>query len=280
MGGLRPRGVLLLVAIAGVLLASCGADVATPTLVGETITVMTYNIENGGGAGPTDPSGDWCCGPPRRGCCGAEGGNRLPRILAVIRAANPDILGIQEAFLWQRDDDAIARQVARELGMNYSIGQSGDPDGAHVALFTRFQIVQATNYPGSFETGDEPGRTRAGMHAELLTPSGLTLHVFVVHLRPYAAEVSFLVQAMGPYLDGYTLLLGDMNFRDPSPQAIALYDAGWRHPLVWQQSIDQIWVSPALEPYVQAAPLIPFDLTRGASDHSPYVVKITIPPAP
>lgn len=278
MDGLGTRRVVPLV-VAVLLLTACGADEATPTPVGETITVMTYNILNGGGAGPTDPNGDWCCGPPR-GCCGAEGGNRLPRIVEVIRAADPDILGIQEAFLWQMDDDAIARQVAQELGMQYFVGQSGNPDGAHVALFTKFQIVKATNYPGSFETGDEPGSARAGMHAELLTPGGLTLHVFVVHLRPYGAEVSFLLQEMSPYLDDYTLLLGDMNFLDPSPQAIALYNAGWKHPLVWQQSIDQIWVAPALGPYVQTAPMIPSDLTRGTSDHAPCTVKVTIPRAP
>jgi len=250
---------------------------ATTTAAQETITVMTYNILNGGGVGPTDPNGKWCCGPPPRGCCGAMGGNRLPRILDVIKAANPDILGIQEAFLWQLDDEAIARQVAAELGMNYFLGQSGDPDGAHVALFTKFKIARAENYPGSFETGDEPGRARAGMHAELITASGLTLHVFVVHLRPYAAEVSFLLEQMRPHRDDLTLLLGDMNFTDPSDQASALRDAGWRHPLARQQFIDQIWTSSRLESYVQPGPWISPDLIRWTSDHAPYVVTIGIP---
>lgn len=245
----------------------------------EMVTVMTYNIENGGGAGPTDPNGRWCCGPPPRGCCGAGGGNRLPRILEVIRAANPDILGIQEAFLWQLDDEAIARQVAAELGVNYFIGESGDADGAHVALFTRFDIADAENYPGAFETGDEPGRARAGLHAELITDSGRTLHVFVVHLRPYTAEISFLLEQMRPYLNDLTLLLGDMNFTDPSDQAIMLRDAGWKHPLAKGQDIDQIWTSPALELYVQSGPWIPPDLIRGTSDHPPYVLTIGIPPS-
>ena len=248
-----------------------------PTAAGsEIITVMTYNIENGGGVGPTDPSGPWCCGPPPRGCCGAARGNRLPRMLEVIKAADPDILGIQEAFLWQLNDDAIAREVAAELGMSYLIGESGDPNGAHVVLFTRLDIVHAEGYPGCFETGEEPGRARAGLRAELVTDSGRTLHVFVVHLRPYAPEVSFLLEQMRPYLDDTTLLLGDMNFTDPSDQAAVLRDAGWRHPLAEYQFIDQIWTSPALEAHVQPGPLIPVDLTVGASDHPPFVVRIAI----
>jgi len=237
---------------------------------------MTYNIENGGGVGPTDPSGPWCCGPPPRGCCGAGGGNRLPRILEVIKAADPDIVGIQEAFLWQLNDDAIARQVAAELGMNCFMGQSADPNGAHVVLLTRFDIVQAEGYPGSFETGEEPGRARAGLHAELVTDSGRTLHVFVAHLRPYASEVVFLLEQMAPYLDGLTLLLGDMNFEDPSEQAARLRDAGWRHPLAEYQFIDQIWTSPALEAHVRPGPPIPAELTVGTSDHPPFVIRVGI----
>lgn len=33
----------------------------------EMITLMTYNIQDGGGVGPTDPNGPWCAGPPPKG---------------------------------------------------------------------------------------------------------------------------------------------------------------------------------------------------------------------
>jgi len=232
---------------------------------------MTYNILDGGVVGPTDPTGEGCCGPPR-GCYNAPGGNRLPRILEVIEAADPDIVGIQEAYLWQLDNQAVARQVATELGMNYYIGESADPNGAHVVLFTRFDIVEAESYPGHFEAFNP----RGALHAELVTDSGQSIHVFVVHLKYQASEVSFLVEQMSPYLDDLALLLGDMNFTDPGDLASILRDAGWRHPLAERQGIDQIWTSPALESYVQAGPRIPPELTEGTSDHLPVVVEIGI----
>ena len=239
----------------------------------ETLTVMTYNILDGGGVGPTDPKGDWCCGPPR-GCCNAPGGNRLPRILEVIRRGDPDILGIQEAYLWQLDDHAIAREVAAELNMNYFIGESGSPDGAHVALFTKFDIKGAESYPTEFSASNP----RGALHAELVTHSGQSVHVFVVHLKREAPqEVPVLVKEMSPYLGSLTVLLGDMNFEDPSDQASVLREAGWYHPLAEQQGIDQIWTSPALAPHVQPALPIPAELTAGTSDHLPVVVEIGIP---
>ena len=234
---------------------------------------MTYNIMDGGGVGPTDPTGEWCCGPPR-GCCNAPGGNRLPRILEVIEAADPDIVGIQEAYLWQLDNQAVARQVATELGMNYYIGESADPNGAHVVLFTRLDIIEAESYPGHFEARNP----RGALHAELVTDGGLSLHVFVVHLKDEASEVSFLVEQMSPHLDGLALLVGDMNFVDPGDLASILHDADWCHPLAEQQFIDQIWTSPALESCVQPGPRIPPELTEGTSDHRPVVVEIGIYP--
>jgi len=236
---------------------------------------MTYNIQDGSGTGPTDPNGSWCC--DSRGCCGAEGGDRLPRILEVIKAADPDILGIQEAYLWQLDNFAIARRVAGEMGMNFCVGQSQSPNGAHVALFTRFTIKQAQGYPRHFEGPKKDYTPRAALQAELVTPGGQTLHVFVVHLKWQVSEMLYLVQQMAPYLNSSTLLLGDMNFLDPSEMADRLRGAGWRHPLAERQRIDQIWTSPSLEPLVQPGPTIPLELTRGASDHRPVVIELRIP---
>ena len=235
---------------------------------------MTYNIQDGSGTGPTDPNGPWCC--DGRGCCEAEGGDRLPRILEIIRLANPDILGIQEAYLWQLDNFAIARRLAAKLGMNFYIGQSQSPNGAHVALFTRFTIKYAQGYPGHFEGPKSEYARRGALRAELVTPDGQTIHVFVVHLRFQVSETLYLVQQMAPYLNSSTLLLGDMNFLDPGEMADRLRGAGWRHPLAERQRIDHIWTSPSLETFVQPGPAIPLELTKGASDHRPVVIELRI----
>ena len=79
---------------------------------------------------------------------------------------------------------------------------------------------------------------------------------------------------MNPYLDDYTVLMGDMNFADPSGSASLLNKAGWLHPLREQQGIDQIWVSPALAGCVWSTPPVPSELTAGTSDHPPVVVQI------
>lgn len=242
------------------------------TTAQEAITVMTYNVLNGSGVGPTDPNGQWCC--EGRGCCGAKGGNRLPLILEIIKAVSPDIVGIQEAYLWQQDDDAIARQVAQELGMNYYIGTAGIPDGAHVVLFTKFQIVEATIYPEHFTSPV----IRGGLHAVLKTDLGNTLHIFLVHLRPDSTsenETSFLLQIANPFLNDLTIIMGDMNFLENSSQASNLHEAGWQ--LAVTSRVDHIWVSHELACYVESGPSLSQFNLAAASDHNPVVAQICIP---
>lgn len=243
------------------------------TTAQEVITVMTYNVLNGSGAGPTDPNGPWCCAG--RGCCGAEGGNRLPLLLEIMKAADADILGVQEAYLWQQDNDAIAQQVAHELDMNYYIGASGIPDGGHVVLFTKFQIIEAHNYPDHFTSPV----IRGGLHAVLMTDGGNTLHIFVVHLRPDSTsedETSFLAQVAEPYLNDLTIIMGDMNFSETSSQATRLRESGWRLPVA--TGVDHIWVSPKLAPYVGRGPSLNHFNLAVASDHRPVVAEISIYP--
>ena len=245
----------------------------------ERITVMTYNILNGAGVDALYPGNkEWVA---RHG----YPGNRLPMVLEVIKAADPDILGIQEAHQWDIGSPSVAQEVADQLGMNYFIGESTNPECgfANVVLFTKFDIKEAESYSSHF--------TRAGLRAELVMPNGQLISVFVVHLDATSyeirmSELSFLVGEMQPYIDKFTILMGDMNFLDLQArhyqfgddiQASILYEAGWCHPLGSSQEIDQIWTSSVLEPYVQPAPEIPSELTSGTSDHRPVVVQIRIP---
>jgi endonuclease/exonuclease/phosphatase family metal-dependent hydrolase len=195
--------------------------------------------------------------------------------LEIIKAADPDILGIQEAYLWQQDNDAIARQVAQELGMNYYIGASGIPDGGHVVLFTKFQIIEAQNYPEHFTSPV----IRGGLHAVLATDSGDTLHVFVVHLRPDSTtedETSFLMQISEPYLQDFTIIMGDMNFYETCNQANRLRESGWSFPVA--SGVDQIWVCPKMAPCVTRGPSLNHFNLAAASDHVPVVAEISIYP--
>ena len=234
----------------------------TPTLTPqETITVMTYNVLVGAGVGVTDPDS------------GITGEERLPKVLAVIQAVNPDILGIEEATGWGDNGEARAHQVADALGMNYALGSS--QVGYPVALFTKFKIQKV--YPCCFL----PATANSGLHAEVVTGGGRVLQVYVVHLKNEPQDVTGLIQNMAPYIGQDTILMGDMNFLPFSAYAKQLSSAGWVFPMVMDSNIlDQIWTSPSLAPGVWPQIALPSELTYGASDHNPFVAKIGLyPPA-
>jgi hypothetical protein len=102
----------------------------------ETITVMTYNILKGAGADTVDP------GNKEQAAQHGFPGNRLPTVLEVIRIADPDILGIQEANQWNMGSPPVVEKVADELGMNHFLGLSTNSESgyASVVLFTKFDI--------------------------------------------------------------------------------------------------------------------------------------------
>ena len=274
---------LLISLVTLVTLAGCQPAPPTPEPEGA-ITVMTYNILMGASADAVPP---WA-----KELAAQKGypGNRLPRVLEVIKAADPDILGIQEAPQWDIGSPSTAQQVADELGMNYFIGESTNPESGflHVVLFTKFDIKEAESYPLPI--------TKAALRAELVTPTGESIHVFIVHLHHADPEIrmtelSFVLGEMELYINDLTMLMGDMNFphlwgitrlgeRLPGkrlPKYItSLYEAGWCH--CSGELIDQIWTSLVLEPYAQPGPKIPSELTEGTSDHRPVVAKVGIPP--
>lgn len=233
------------------------------------IRVMSYNVLFGAGVDPGWERAAAKLSPF------AYPGNRLPKILEVIKAAQPDILGIEEASAWDKGSPPLAPQVAAELGMNYFLATTRS--GLHVALFTRFKIVKAENL------SERMGNIGA-LHAVLAAPNGQPIHVFVVHLDPFsaktrAAELATMTELMAPYQQLPTVLLGDMNFYcldDASncQEFSVLSQAGWRLAQAGPYKIDQIWTSPPLDQSVEAItfPDASFDL----SDHLPVGAIINL----
>ena len=243
----------------------------------ETIKVMTYNILIGAGVDPF--SEKWAAdqGYP---------GNRLSEVLEVIKTADPDILGIQEANGWDKGDPTIIQLVADELRMSYFIGKGINPD-SRVALLTKFNIKEAKDYPENYVCG--------ALKAEVVTPKGRSIQVFVVHFIPptkpaeekpeplknvpsneiYDREVSFLVEKMKPYSNSSIILMGDMN-KPPSQLETVLHKANLSLIVADPRThIDSIWVSPALAS--NRSMTIPGKLTQGTSDHWPVLAEIDIP---
>jgi endonuclease/exonuclease/phosphatase family metal-dependent hydrolase len=159
--------------------------------------------------------------------------------------------------------------------MNYFLAATSN--GLHVALFTRFKIVEAENLSARM------GNVGA-LRASLAMPDGQLGYVFVVHLDPFsaktrAAELGVLTQEMSPYLQSPTLLLGDMNFYcldNPADcqEYQVLSQANWRLATAGPYKIDQIWASSLPERPVKAIPFpgASFDI----SDHLPVGAVINL----
>jgi len=200
--------------------------------------------------------------------------------LGVIKAANPDILGIQEASDWDKGAPPIAQQVAAELGLpHYFLGRS--KSGLPVAVFSKFEIVAAENL------SDQVGNV-AALRAQLAGPGGAPIHVFVVHLDPFspatrAAEVTTLNQVMAPHLQAATILMGDTNIACvETPEDCEAYrllaEAGWRLVMKERYVINQIWTSPLLARSVQEMKFP--EATFAISDHLPVGAILEVHPTP
>lgn len=227
-----------------------------------TLRTISYNVLYGAGADP-----DWERAAAKLSPFSYPG-NRLPAVLEVIKAAQPDIVGIEEAAGWDKESPPRVQQIAAELGMNYFLATTHS--GLHVALFTRFKIVEAENL------SERMGNVGA-LHVQLAAPDGQPVHVFVVHLDPFsaktrAAELATMTALMAPYQQLPTILLGDMNFfclaDSPNCQEFpVLSQAGWKLAQAGPYKIDQIWTSPAL---AQPVETITFPgATFDTSDHLP-----------
>ena len=245
----------------------------SPSAVGgdtRQLTVMTYNVLYGAGVNTEDER------IANRWSSGKYHGNRLERVISVIKHVNPDIAGVQEACSWDKDDEAAAQQVALDLGMNF-VGRSAR-SRFHVALFSKFPIVSARNFPDQF--------SRAAIEAEIKLPDGRLLHAFVGHFnlprsgKGQLEEIQYLAKQMKPYADDLGVFMADTNstYREGKDTTDALRASGFLiAPSI--QGIDQIWTSKALSAQVKAGPSIPSALTSGVSDHRPSVVIIGIPAA-
>ncbi len=232
------------------------------------VKVMTYNVFYGAGATPgweEVAAKDQPYPFP---------GNRLPQIEAIIQTVSPDILAVQEAAGWDFGDPPIVQQAADALGMpSYFLAQS--PSNLHLALFSRYEIVETENLS---ETVGNIGALRV----KLALPGGEFLNVFAVHLDPFSPdlrtrELVTLTGLMDPYLATPAVLMGDTNMTcgdDPAGcrEYQVLSRAGWQQVAVdW---FDQIWVSPQLAGGVRE---IPFPEGLFAiSDHYPVAATLEV----
>lgn len=232
------------------------------------LTVMTYNILYGAGVYESDRA----IAERDAGCMG----DRLERIISVVKEVDPDILGIEEANSWNKEDEAIAKKFAKAIGMNYYLATSGI-SGFHVAIYSKFPIASAKHFPKEF--------TRSALQAGVTLPDGRLFHVFVQHFNlrrnpeSQLEEIRNLASKMRPYAFDLGVMMGDANFVHGKhmPQTNAMRASGFVLTPQAAGRIDQIWTTRPLVGRVSDAPGIPAELTKGTSDHTPTVVIIDVP---
>lgn len=271
----------------GVLVAlAASACASLRTAEGEqALRVMSYNIQYGGG------------------------GKNLDSVIGVIRAAHPDIVGLQEVDVhWSARSDFAdqARRVADALGMEmryapiYDVPDSsgaGPPRQFGVALLSRYPITRFENHQLtrlSTQDSNPVPRMQPGLLDVTIDVRGTPLRVFNTHLdyrgdpavrRLQVADIMALLGASrapgAPRAP--TLFLGDLNASPHSaelaPLFTVLHDSwpdsagpGFTIPSdVPSNRIDYVLISDGIRVRRAWVP------ASTASDHRPMVVDLVVP---
>ena len=200
----------LLAALIGLsaLLAAVGADEGPAT-----IRVLSYNIHHGRGA---------------------DGVVDLGRIAAVIEAADPDVVALQEVDRGVARTDRIDEpaELARLTGMTAVFERNITYQGGDYgnALLTRLPIVRSRNVHLPSYTENEQ---RGVLVVDLEGPgdSG-PIRVFATHLdyhppdRERLASADLINELADEYPERPSVLMGDLN-ASPDGEVLSRFDASW-----------------------------------------------------
>lgn len=151
------------------------------------------------------------------------GRGRVEEIAAVIRAAEPDIVVLQEAT-----DRAITRQLAELTGLPSWDSRTKSSTG----FLTRLEVVQhAWHQP-------RPAR-HAFLELQIAEPA---IRVFGLHLsawfskwseRRRAVEIHALLESIRAHQDGFHLIAGDFNALAPGEALRVERMPRWIQAMVW-----------------------------------------------
>jgi endonuclease/exonuclease/phosphatase family metal-dependent hydrolase len=267
------------------------------------LRVMSYNIKHGQtNAACTQPPR--IPGQPPFPDCNLD----LQASIDVMRAHNPDIIGVQEVDrFWARsasvDEPAV---IAAGLGMDhycYAANLDHQPD-THAdvphqygtVIVSRFPILDCSNtLLRRTGTNEQRGLTRA-----LINVRGVPLQFYNTHLHTTAADRLMQTADIASVIDaapaGLKVLVGDFNARPTAVEMVPIFSRfldAWREagaPTVENPNgntspsnltglptsrIDYDFVSPEV---TVALAYVPIDSqTRLAADHYPVVADIALP---
>ncbi len=271
-----PRLLPVLIVVAAVVPIVLGSP-ASAARPDRPIRVMTFNIHHG---------------------AGTDGLLDLSRTAAVIRDAEPDVVGLQEVdrhFDARSDFVDQARWLARDLHMHVVFGANLDLDPPApnlprrqygTAVLSRYPILDWDNtYLPRFGDHEQRGLLRTRINVR-----GVKLRFYTTHLQHNdAAERLAQAQAIKELIgtpDESVILLGDLNATPDAPEIQALVDGlvdAWEEAGVGDGNthpsedpthrIDYVLQSGD----VVARTVAVLTSAAGASDHLPVVADVVLP---
>ena len=248
-------------------LAAHGAPGAPADRIGDQrpLRVLTYNIHHGEG---TDREFD------------------LPRLAAIVRGLEPDLVALQEVDQGTRRAGGVDQlaELARLTGMHGVFGKAMDfqEGGYGVGVLSRQPVLRSENQPLPSSADREP---RTALTVEV-NVGGTLVQFTSTHLDQgretgdKLAQVGYLNDSLTDRLGNAAILAGDMNtrpdtevmqllterwtdmFRDPSP-----VDINGRIP----GRVDYVLVRPGEEWRTVEARVVDAPV---ASDHRPVLVVL------
>lgn len=252
-----PRLSPLAPAFSLVIIAALWMGVPHPVEPGDTkaLRVMTYNIQQG---------------------YSADGQKNLEGQLAVIRAAKPDLIGLEESDIARLSggNSDFVRLVADRLNLYSYYGPKTVSGTFGIALLSRYPLQEAQTF-FMYSTGEQTAAILAH-----ITVDGQRFTVLVTHLGNGGPLIQ-QQQVLARLADQRDIIaMGDFNFRPYEQQyhlTVQFLQDAWLsakdklpEPPGWdpRERIDYIFLSPGIE--VLSAQVLP----PGPSDHPALVAEI------
>ncbi len=141
---------------------------------------------------------------------------RAPEIIQMIRAANPDVVGLAEA-----SNEAVVQEIATALEMEYVMSASPrHPYDMQVAVLSRLPIIATETH------WQPPVLVKHSLEVQIREANGQPLTIFMTHLSAAfnqgrgggsvrKREVIELLKRMSTYTGQPHLIMGDFNEMAP-----------------------------------------------------------------
>lgn len=237
--------------VVAVLIAPAGLFAEAPRL-----RVLTYNIHHGEG---TDRKFD------------------LERLAKIIKAAEPDVVALQEVDRKTRRASGVdqAAELGKLTGMHAEFGNAMDYSGGEYgeAILSRHKPTDVKVHALPHGPGREP---RAAIAVTLAARDGLPELIFIgTHLCHQSnddrvAQAKKINEAHPPGSKTAAILAGDLNARSNTPP-MREFGSQWTDTMPKRNKIDYVLVRPGDPWRVIETKVIPEPV---ASDHDPVLVVL------